>query len=318
MVGSNEDIRIALEPKVLQRSDDRRKVVVRYLDRSERGRTIDAGNKLIDAVALGVLGAVRIGRPVQQHERPLVLLEMRQQHLGDDVPVIFLLNDIGGLAGVLALRPSRGFQRQSGLLEHVDDIRPQHDAVLLAGIVVEKNRGLAVELGKIVDPHRPDLAEGGSEVALFARGRHDRALGNEVTAVMLIELAQHRIVLDEGSYGSGCACNRKAGVERVTEISGVADQVTGRDHRGVGGGNGRIERMTVREVDTGVPHPGECGGSLGRDRRGPKTIGDEQDDVLLSIGWQRARQHSEQRADDPFPHGAPRHLRIVLVQYEGK
>ena len=138
--------------------------------------------------------------------------------------------------------------------------------VLLAGIVVEKNRGLAVELGKIVDPHRPDLAEGGSEVALFARCRHDRALGNEIAAVMLIELAQHRIVLDERSYGSRGACNRKARVEHVAEISGVADQVTGRDHRGVRGGNGRIDRMTVREVDAGVPYPGECGGSLGCDR----------------------------------------------------
>ena len=42
--------------------------------------------------------------------------------------------------------------------------------------------------------------------------------------------------------------------------------------------------MTVREVDAGVPYPGECGGSLGRDRGGPKTISDEQDDVLLRIG----------------------------------
>jgi hypothetical protein len=56
--------------------------------------------------------------------------------------------------------------------------------------------------------------------------------------------------------------------------------------------------MTVREVDTCVPYPGECGGSLGRHRSGPKTISDKQDDVLLRIAWQRARQDSEHRADD--------------------
>ena len=101
--------------------------------------------------------------------------------------------------------------------------------VLPAGIVVEKNRGLAVKLGKIVDPHRAHLAEASSEVALFARCGHDRAFGNEIAAVMLIQLAQHRIVLDERSYGSGGACDRKAGVEHVAEIAGVTDQVTGRD-----------------------------------------------------------------------------------------
>ena len=73
------------------------------------------------------------------------------------------------LPGFAALRAAGRFERQAGLLEHLDHVRPQHDAILLAGIVVEENRGLAVELGKIVDADRPDLAERGREVALFAR-----------------------------------------------------------------------------------------------------------------------------------------------------
>ena len=169
-----------------------------------------------------------------------------------------------------------------------------------------------------MDPDRAHLAEAGSEVTLFARCGHDRAFGNEITAVMLIEFAQYRIVLDERSYGSGGACNRKAGVEHVAEIAGVADQVTGRDHRGVRRRNGRIDRMAVREVDARVPYPGECGGSLGGDRSGPKTISDEQDDVLLRMAWQRARQDSEHRANDRFPHGAPRHCNFISAQYEAK
>jgi hypothetical protein len=124
---------------------------------------------------------------------------------------------------------------------------------------------------------------------------------------MLVQLAQDSIVLDERHHGSPGACDRKAGVEHVAEITGVAKQVAGRDHRGVRGGDGGIDRVRVREVDAGVPYPGECGGPLGRHRGGPKTISDEYDDVLLRIGWQRARQDSEHRADDCFPHDLPRH-----------
>ncbi len=115
---------------------------------------------------------------------------------------------------------------------------------------------------------------------------------------MLIELFQHRIVLDEGCQALGRARHRKAGVEHVAEIAGVAHQMAGRDHRRIRGGDGRIDRMAVREVDAGVADAGECRGPLGRHRCGPKAVSDEQDDILLRPGWQRAREHRDDRAND--------------------
>ena len=160
VVRGDEDVGVAVEAELLQRRHDGFKVLVRDLDGGERRRPVDAGRQLIDAVALRMLRAVRVGRPVEQHERLALLLEVREQHLGDDVAIVFLLDDVGGLAGRLAaLRAAGCLQRQSGLLELLDHVRPQLDAVLLAGVVVEEDRGLAVELRQVVDADRPDLAE---------------------------------------------------------------------------------------------------------------------------------------------------------------
>ena len=170
VVRRDEDVGAGVEPELLQRRHDGREIVVRDLDGGERGRPVDAGSELVEAVELRVLRAVRIGRPVEQHERLALLLVVRQQHLGDDVAIVFLLDDVGrSCRDLVRLRAAGGFQRQARLLQHLDHVRPQLDAVLLAGVVVEEDRGLAVELGQVMDADRPDLAEPRREVALLAR-----------------------------------------------------------------------------------------------------------------------------------------------------
>jgi hypothetical protein len=57
---------------------DAREIVVGIADRRKRGRSVDAGSEAVQAVALVMLGPVRIARPEHQHERLIAFLEHRQ------------------------------------------------------------------------------------------------------------------------------------------------------------------------------------------------------------------------------------------------
>ena len=95
VVGGDHDVGVGGEPELVQRLAELGEVVVGVLDAGHRGRAVDAGRDLVEAVALVMLGAVGIARPEHQHERLVARLEHRQHHLGGDVGEIGLLRDIG-------------------------------------------------------------------------------------------------------------------------------------------------------------------------------------------------------------------------------
>ena len=81
-----------------------------------------------------------------------------------------------------------------------------------------------------MDADRPNLPKGCCDVALLARGRQDRTLRDKVAAVVAVQFAQYRIVLDERDHRVVRADNRKAGVLRVAEIACVTLMMSGGDH----------------------------------------------------------------------------------------
>src|SRR3954467_6336960 len=184
VVGGNEYVRVRVEPELLECIHNGCEIVVRDLDRREGGRTIDARRELTDTITLRMLRAVWIGRPVEQHERLALFLVIRQQHSGDDVTIVFLLDYVGPFAWIVALRTPRSLQRQPSLLKLLDHFWAQFDAILLTGIIVEEDRCLTIELRQIMDANRSDLSERGREIALLACCLHDRAFCNEIATMM--------------------------------------------------------------------------------------------------------------------------------------
>ena len=121
VVGRDDDVGVVGEPELAERVLQLLEIVVGVLDRGERGRSVDAGRQLVEAVALIVLRAVRIARPEHQHERLAAGLEHRQHDLGGDVGEIVLLHDIGdrragrrGVAGLAVVAARRRRERQPG------------------------------------------------------------------------------------------------------------------------------------------------------------------------------------------------------------
>src|SRR4029079_6904351 len=99
--------------------------------------------------------------------------------------------------------------------------------------------------------------------------------------MMLVELGEHCVVLEVGRQRSGRAHNLKAQIDVVAEVTGVAEEVTRRDCRAIGGGDGWKQRMTVGEVYPGVADLREGRRAFGAYGGGTQPVGDEQDDVLL-------------------------------------
>ena len=98
-IGRRGELRIAL-----QRRQDPAQGLVGVVNRGLRRRSVDARSEVAQAVALVVLGGVRIARPEDQHERLSALLEFGEDHLGDRVGEELLLTNVGHPgSGILAV-----------------------------------------------------------------------------------------------------------------------------------------------------------------------------------------------------------------------
>ncbi len=306
MIGRDDDVGRGGEPELVERLSELGEVGVGVLDARHRGRAIDARLDLVEAVAGIVLAAIRVARPEHQHERLVARLEHRQHHLGGDVREIGLLRDVGdrrarrlGIARLGIVAAWRRGKRKAGLGQGVLHLVRQCDTVLAAGGIVEHHRmraGLFSLVGVVELVGRADLADRGGAEALVA-GHLQNGLFIEVVALeVLVDVAEHGVVLDEGDDGVTCGCGGVVGPDRVGEHAGVAEIVAGRHRRAVGHGEGREERMRVFEVDALVADLGHCGCRLRCDLQRAKTVGNEQDQVAGRVvlgGGKSGGQHGQ-------------------------
>jgi len=110
----------------------------------------------------------------------------------------------------------------------------QRHAVLAAGGVVDHDRmqaGSIGAVGVVENQRRADLADRRRAKTLGARHLQDGFLIQIVAVEMLVDIAQHRIVLDEGDDGVAGGRGRKTGIDRVAERSGIAEVMPGRHRR---------------------------------------------------------------------------------------
>ncbi len=96
---------------------------------------------------------------------------------------------------------------------------------------------------------------------------------------MLVDIAQHRVVFDEGDDGIAGRHRRIAGVDRIRERSGVAEIMPARHRRSVGHGEGRKQRMRILEVDALVADLGHRRRGLRVDDLAAQAIGDKEDEI---------------------------------------
>ncbi len=293
VVGRDHDVGGGGETEIVERFAQLRQIVVGILDGGERGRAVDAGRQGVEAVAGIVLGAVGIARPEHQHERFAARLEHRQHDLAGDVGEISLLVGIRnqrarrlGVAG-LAVVAARGcYARKARLLQRGFHFVRKRHAVLGAGGIVDHDRMQAGSVGAVgvVENQRwADLADCRGAEPLRARQLQDGLFIEVIATEMLVDIAQHCIVFDEG--GDGIAGGRRAvtGEDRVAESPGVAEKMPGRHARGVGHGEGRKQRMRVLEIDALVADFGHRWRGLGRDLQRAQSIRNEQDHIVGSV-----------------------------------
>jgi hypothetical protein len=91
----------------------------------------------------------------------------------------------------------------------------------------------------IEDQRWPDLADRRRAEATGARRLQDGFFVQIIAAEMLIDVAQHRIVFDEGDDGVAGGRGGITGKDRVAEGPGIAQMVAGRHARRIGHGERR-------------------------------------------------------------------------------
>ena len=133
---------------------------------------------------------------------------------------------------------------------------------------------------------------------------------------MRIDLAEHRVVLEERRHRAAGSRHRPAGVDRVAEVAGVAEIVSGRHRRRVRGGEGREDRVAVGERHAFARQRRDVGRGLVVDRARPQAVGDEDHDVVRRggrrgrrLGCRRTGQdqagNEEFTAHEGLPEGKP-------------
>ena len=107
VIGGHEQIGRRGERGVaLQRRQDLAQSVIGVMNRGLRRRAIDARGEVVQAVALIVLGGVRIARPEHQHERLSALFEFGEDHPGDGDGQELLLPNLASRVPASGCRPS--------------------------------------------------------------------------------------------------------------------------------------------------------------------------------------------------------------------
>ena len=309
VVRRHDHVGRGVETLFLQPLEQAREIVVGVPDRGERGRAVDAGDQAPEAVALVMLRAVGIARPVDHHERLVARLEHRQHRLDGDVGEVFLLVDVGDrragcrvAARLAVVAARRRLQRQLCGSEALLQLVGQRNAAA-AGLVVDRDGLLAGALGVIEDQRGPQLADGRGRQARVARGLQDRVLVHEVAGEVIVDVAQDRVVLDEGRAAAAGARHRIAGIDGVAEHAGVAQVMAGRHARAVGHGEGREQRVRVGEAHAARHQGVDCGRGLVVHHAGAQAVGHEQHDVVrLLLGDSGEAQRYEDGGGEQDTH----------------
>ena len=193
VVGGDHDVGGGVEPLGLQRIAQGLQVVGRIAHGGQRGRPIDAGDQAVQAVAVAVLGAVRIERPEDHDERLSRRPEPGQQHLGRHAHEPVLLRHIGAqrprrleIATAEFRTPTRWAGSEPGVLDRRGDLRSQRDRALAAIGGVQDDRALAVARGHVLHADRAGLADGRGGVALGARGLQQARFTEIVSSEALV------------------------------------------------------------------------------------------------------------------------------------
>ena len=297
-----------------------------------RCRAVDAGNDLEQTVALIVLAAVGIARPVDHYERLVARLEHRQDHFGRDVGEIVLLRDVRDgrtrrleitELRIVAARRRRG--RKAGRRQCGLDLLGERDAVRRTGPVVEDDGVGAGACGVVENEGRAELAHRDRAVALRARELQDRLFVEIAVVEMVVQLVEHAVVLDERRHAVVEALQREAAVKRVAEVAGVAEIMAGR-HRGcVRGGECRHQRVRILEIGALVADRGHGRRQFGRDLAGTHPVGNEQDHVMRArlvlrrTGLKREqaqRERDEQSQHRRIPPGGTRSVPIPCDRHK--
>jgi hypothetical protein len=236
VIGGDDDVGRGGEAEIVERLAKLGEVVVGVLDAGHRSRPVDPWRDRVEAVAVVVLAAVGIARPEHQHERLVACLQHRQHDLGGGVGHIGLLRDVChrgagllGIAYVAVITARRCRERQIGLGQGVLHFIRQGDADLGAGGVVDHD-GVLAAIGVIEDQGRAELADGGRAESLFPRHLQDGLFVQVVAAEVLVDIAEHGVVFEEGDDGVAGRYRTVASVDRVAEVAGIAEVVAGR-HR---------------------------------------------------------------------------------------
>ncbi len=135
-------------------------------------------------------------------------------------------------------------------------------------------------IGMVEHERRTDLADRGGAIALRARQLQDGIFVEVIAAEMLVDIADHRVVLDEGDDGIAGGLDGITSEDRVAEGSGVAEKMPSRHARGIGHGEGREQRVRILEIDALVADRRHCGGGFGGDFQRAQSIGHEQDEIM--------------------------------------
>src|ERR1700682_375755 len=93
-------------------------------------------------------------------------------------------------------------------------------------------------VGVVEQQRRPDLADGRGGKTFGARHLQYGLFIEIIAAEMLIDIGQYRIVLGEGNNRVAGGRGSTAGIDRVAEISGVAEMMAGRPARSARHGRG--------------------------------------------------------------------------------
>src|SRR5262249_25005366 len=137
---------------------------------------------------------------------------------------------------------------------------------------------------------------------------------------MRVDVAQHRIALEERGDAVPGARHRKSCIDRVAEIAGVADLVPGRERRLMAGGEGGEHCVRIGETHAVLHQRRERRRVLLIDHTGPQAVCHEQDHVVrLFLGEARHRhdgraQRAGQRQSQSKPSIAHHPLRVLVLQ----
>src|SRR5664279_4381792 len=146
-----------------------------------------------------------------------------------------------------------------------------------------------------VDEHFDGKYLNEETILKVARHLQDRVLVEIVAVEVLVDVEQHRVVLQERRHRAGGRADRIAGVDRVADVAGVAEIMAGRHGGGVGGGESGEQRMRVLEIDALVADRRHGRRALRRHHEGAQAVRHEQDHIVRRFGAGRGQLQAEQR-----------------------